>query len=909
MKKISVIIPVYNAEEFLGRCIESVINQTLKDIEIILINDGSNDNSQKIIDTYKMKFPNIIKSKTIKNSGASNARNIGIEMAEGEYIGFVDSDDYIDKTMYEKLYNKSKKENSDIVVSGYFVEKRKNIRAYQNGHMEQYDKNILENPNIFIYGVPYLWNKIFKRSLILENNIKLDNDLDIFEDLNFVYKVYIKANKISKVNEPLYYYIKENESSLTSKFSDKFFDIFPAIQKLKRFYKENDVYEELEDHLIYIALNHMYIRCNMNVSFKQIFKKYKYIDNVFSFMNKEFQNWKQHEFYFKRNKKNKKEYISKVHWKVLTLFQVMGINKILKINNKIFKKFRRYNPIGYTYIKYYHNLPLKDNLVLIDSQHGNDINGNMFYLIKEMNDNIEYSDFDIYLGVDKNRIEEFNRKLRFYNIKNVKLVLNKTKKYMKLLATAKFLFTDTSFVANLIKKDGQVYLNTWHGTPLKTLGRSTKSDFENIPNLQKNFVVADYLLYPSEYMMEHMLEDYMLDNIAKNKVLLCGYPRNSIFFNTSRREQVKKELNVSDDELIAYMPTWRGTLAKKDNDEYINQLKRYLDYISKNLNSNQKLYVNVHPYIKDFIDFDEYNNIYSFPKDYETYDFLNICDTLITDYSSVFFDFAVTHKKIILFVYDEKRYLSERGLYINLSDLPFHKVYTVEELMKEINNKEIVNYTEFLNKFCKYDQPDIPKKICEKIILEKETDLKEINMPNNGKENVLILLKNFSNKKVNKKFFELISEIEDDKYNYYVGYINRFIKKYSYNLIKLPQKIKYMGQLYSMCNISFWTKIRIAAHNRLRIKLDFNSNKYDIILKDELKRIYGDIAFKTVIVLGEEKELRIRLFSKFENAFKILYNCNQKNLKDYKGNYDYLISEEELNKFLNLNDIVELGEK
>ena len=909
MKKVSIIVPVYNADKFLRRCIDSILNQTLEELEIILINDGSTDESQKIIDDYQKRFPDIIKSEVIENSGASVARNRGITIAQGEYIGFVDSDDYIETTMYEKLYKKAEQENSDIVVSGYFVENDKNIRAYQIGHGEEYNKNIKDNPNILVYGVPYLWNKIFKRDLVVNSGIVLDKDLQVFEDLCFTYELYVKANRISKVDEPLYYYMKENEESLTASFSDKFFDIFLAIKKLKEFCIQNKMYEELEEYLIYTALNHMFIRCNMKISFRQLLKKYNYINKVFGFMKKEFPNWKEHELYFKIKNKNKKEYTSKIHWKIMTLLQVTNINKPFKVANKFAKKLKRYNPIGHIYIQYYYKLPIEDNLILIDSQHGNDINGNMFYLIKEMNDNPEYGHFNICLGVDKNRIEEFKRKLAFYGIKNIKLILNKTREYMKILATAKYLLTDTSFVANYIKKKGQIYLNTWHGTPLKTLGRSTKNDFENIPNLQKNFVVADYLLYPSEYMMQHMLEDYMLDNIAKNKILLCGYPRNAIFLDNIRREKVREELMLTGKQLIAYMPTWRGTLGKKDKDEYIANLKEYLDYIDQNLNENQIFYINVHPYIKDAIQLDNYTNVKLFPKEYETYDFLNICDILITDYSSVFFDYALTRKKIILFTYDEESYLSERGMYLDLNDLPFPKAYTVEELVQKINDNTQVNYKEFLEKFCQYDEKEISKKICEKVILGKENDIKEIDMPNNNKENVLILLKNFSNKNINKRFFELLDKTKEYKYNYYVGYINRFVRKYSYNLIKLPKEIRYMGQLYSMCNISFWEKIRIFFHNRLNIKINFQSGKYDCILRDELKRIYGDINFKTIILLGEEKELRIRLFSKYENAFRILYDCKQKNLKDYRDNYHYLISEEELGAFSNLNNIVELGEK
>ena len=909
MKKISVIVPVYNSEEFIERCIKSIINQTLKDIEIILINDGSTDKSQEIIERYKNEYPNIIKAKKIKNSGAANARNVGLTLAEGEYIGFLDSDDYIDEKMYEKMYNKACKESADIVVSAYFVENKKNIRAYQLGHMEQYGKSIKENPDIFVYGVPYLWNKIFRRKII-EEKIKFSNNIKIFEDLEIVYKAYIKANKISKVDEPLYYYVKENPESLTAKFSEKFFDIFSAIKGLKEFCKQNRCYYELKDYILFIALNHIYIRCNMRVNTNQYKMKINYINSAFDFLNKEFPDWEQHQYYFEIKRKNKKKYTSKLYWKRNTLIKMLRIDIILKKYRKIKRKIKKYNNIGGKYIKYYKTMPINEKLILIDSQHGNDINGNMFYIIKELCTNIEYREYKIWLGVSKKRKKEFERKIEFYNLTEVNLVVNETKKYMKLLASAKFLFTDTSFNPYFIKKDGQIYLNTWHGTPLKTLGRSTKKDFEGIANLQKNFVVADYLLYPSEYMMTNMINDYMLENVAKNKVLLAGYPRNAVFLNDDRREKVREELNLKGKEVIAYMPTWRGTLSKKNTKEYIEVLKKYLDIISKNLNTNQILYVNVHPYIKDYIEFKNFNNILAFPSEYETYDFLNVCDILITDYSSVFFDFALTRKKIILFTYDKEEYLSERGLYLNLEELPFPEVDNALRLIEEINNKQINNYDQFIKKFCNYDRPNISNEICNMIVLNKKTNLKILDIPCNKKNNVLILVKNFSNKLINKKLFELIEETNEIKYNYYIGYVSRWVRKYSYNLLKLPREFKYMGQLFSFCDMSTKDKITFKLYNKLNKKIRFNLEHYREIMKNELKRIYGNIEFNAIFVFGEEKRTRIDLFANYsENALKILYKKNNDKEGYYNNKYNYVLRENDINRFKNINQIIEIGEK
>ena len=166
--KVSVIIPVYNVEKYIDKCLSSLVNQTLKDIEIIVVNDGSPDNSQKIIDKYVKKYPKKIKSFIKENGGQGSARNFGLTKANGEYIGYVDSDDYVELDMYEKLYNKAKTNNYDIVTCGNY-----NVS-------ENYENKIVDNivtiyksktENI-IFGKMAVWNKIYKKEILVNNNIE-----------------------------------------------------------------------------------------------------------------------------------------------------------------------------------------------------------------------------------------------------------------------------------------------------------------------------------------------------------------------------------------------------------------------------------------------------------------------------------------------------------------------------------------------------------------------------------------------------------------------------------------------------------------------------------------------------------------------------------------------------------------
>ena len=194
MIKISVIVPVYNTEKYLPKCLDSLVNQTLKDIEIIIVNDGSPDNSQKIIDDYVKKYKNI-KAFEKKNGGLSDARNYGIKKASGEYIAFLDSDDYVTVDMYEKMYKKAISQHFDMVVCDLnYVYNDKVVKAYSNIKDDTTD---IRKAMINIY--PAAWNKIFKKELF-DRGIEFKKNV-WFEDVEFIYRLLPNIKSIGVVHE------------------------------------------------------------------------------------------------------------------------------------------------------------------------------------------------------------------------------------------------------------------------------------------------------------------------------------------------------------------------------------------------------------------------------------------------------------------------------------------------------------------------------------------------------------------------------------------------------------------------------------------------------------------------------------------------------------------------------------
>ena len=192
-------MPIYNVEEYLDRSIGSLLNQTLKDIEIILIDDGSTDKSLEIVKHYAESNSDRIKYMSVKNGGAAKARNLGLSIAEGEYIGFVDSDDFVDATMFEKMYSLAKSDDAEIVTCGYNRIDYNDIQKRDIKSRSCFGKNVFQAPELISNNVPYIWNKIFKHSLITETGIHFEENLRIFEDLVFTYKLFLNANRISRV--------------------------------------------------------------------------------------------------------------------------------------------------------------------------------------------------------------------------------------------------------------------------------------------------------------------------------------------------------------------------------------------------------------------------------------------------------------------------------------------------------------------------------------------------------------------------------------------------------------------------------------------------------------------------------------------------------------------------------------
>ena len=230
--------------------------------------------------------------------------------------------------------------------------------------------------------------------------------------------------------------------------------------------------------------------------------------------------------------------------------------KLKKLKEKIITLIKNRH-----YLKYYYKKPIQENYVLIESKQGEDLAGNMFYTLKEISQN--HKNYQVFLVATPEKEGTLSKLLKKHELDNVKIVIHNSFEYFEKLATCKYLFNDTSFPMAFTKREGQVYTNTWHGTPLKQMGKDVVNRRFAIGNVKRNFMFADYLVYPNDEMKDKMLSSYGLKELYQGTILNAGYPRNAVFFDRESEKNIRKKLKLEGKQVIVYMPTWRGQMTKK----------------------------------------------------------------------------------------------------------------------------------------------------------------------------------------------------------------------------------------------------------------------------------------------------------------------------------------------------------
>ena len=722
MTFISIIIPCNTEKRYLRDCLDSIAEENLDDFEIILILNGVDEDIYEFLEKYNSLNINTLHFD--EEIGVAKARNIGLDNARGEYIYFIDADDYLDKNSLDKLINVARKTNADLINGGRrktpFIRERfdeeldkmskKLFKKNELSNME-FSIKLLIGSTRDIQELISCLHCLIKKDKI--SNIRFDETKKFFTDYDFMINVLENVNEFYGVEDALYAKrIRDdpvNSPSLTQEIKLNDFSIH--FKQYSRIKKLLDNKKDIQFKILSSEIKRV------------MFKYYYYIFSHKFFKNKN-KEWRT--IYFDKICEISEDFNEFVNWK--------SKNEIKALQNRDIKSFERFVKarFNYVYVKrilknhwrfnvllydnIYNKKDVKDNQIIFTSFGGKYYSDSPKYLYEYLYEN--YNDkFDFVWVINDKSIEIPG---------NPKKVKRFSREYYKEVAKSKYWVTNGRHPARLTKKDNQVIVSTWHGTPLKKLGLDIGDIYTKNPNIKKSYIKHgnewDYLISPNKYTSNILKSCFAYSR----DVLETGYPRNDILYNASENQidQIKKNLNLPNDKkIILYAPTWR-------DDEFYDTgsikftLKLELDKLKEAISNEYIILVRTHYFIADKLDLSEFEG---FAFDVSRYNDIAelylISDLLITDYSSVFFDFANLKRPILYYTYDLEKYEGMlRGFYIDIhNEVPGPLLFTTEEVIDSINDIESIKkeysekYDVFYERFCNIDDGNASKRIVNEV--------------------------------------------------------------------------------------------------------------------------------------------------------------------------------------------------
>ena len=240
---VSIIVPAYNVERYLEKCLESLVSQSYKNLEIIVVNDGSTDSTQSIIDSYTLKYPHIIKSYKKLNGGIADTRNFGLSKVNGHYFTFLDSDDYMEENTIEKLVDVADENDSDVVFSDFWW-------TYASKEVIGKEGNYSNNKEMLIGMFATLWNKLYRTEFTRNLNFKFPTGYR-YEDASFLYKMVPYIRRWQYVQVPFVHYV-QRRGSITHNHNEKVKDMIYVFDDLVEYYKKNELYDTYKDEIEFL---------------------------------------------------------------------------------------------------------------------------------------------------------------------------------------------------------------------------------------------------------------------------------------------------------------------------------------------------------------------------------------------------------------------------------------------------------------------------------------------------------------------------------------------------------------------------------------------------------------------------------------------------------------------------------
>lgn len=710
MPTISVIMPVYNTEEFLDHSIQSLLSQTYQDWELLLINDASTDDSKEIIEKYAQMNGKIKAFHFDIRKGVGAARNFGVGQAIGKYIYFLDSDDYLAEDTLQLLI-----EN----INDYDVICGKMVASHVSGKTKEeilQSKELLQEVELYteekyrLIGNNSVLNKLFKKSFIDRHQLHFSENVEIYADLTFVILAFLQTKEVPYLDSSIYFKRKRNDpisnpALMQTAVEDRVKDFLYVYNALKDAYTENELHTFLDNQLLRLYRKTI-------VGF---FRKNENVDGIYTELKASVKrihpaNLKKHRYVIKKEIKTlMKGDID--DFKKVNLWH----HRFRKIKNALKGRTRFYIQL---YRGLFLRLPMEEKTVVFESFLGKSYSDNPKYIYEYMiQNNMDYK--YVWIVREKKDIPGNPIQVKRFSLR-----------YYYYFARAKYWVSNSRLPRTLHKRDGNVYLQTWHGTPLKTLVFDIKDIYSADPKYKKNFYLQsrrwDYLSSPNQYSSDIFRRAFKYEN----ELLEFGYPRNDILYQKNTEKDIlalKKEMNLpTDKKVILYAPTWRDDeFYSRGNYKFTLQLE--LNELQKKFGSEYVIVLRMHYFIASQLDISEFSEFaYDFSKYDDIAELYLVSDILITDYSSVFFDYANLRRPILFYTYDLEKYRDKlRGFYIDIEkEVPGPLLMTTEEVIDAIQHIEDVKttyekrYEQFYNRFCQWDDGKASEKTVKRVFLD-----------------------------------------------------------------------------------------------------------------------------------------------------------------------------------------------
>jgi len=567
------------------------------------------------------------------------------------------------------------------------------------------------------------------------------------------------------------------------------------------------------------------------------------------------------------------------------------------------------------YTEYYETFDIENNMILYESYHGSSISCNPYAIFKSLlTDEAFNNNRHVWVLNDKSKIPN-----ELKDNVNIVFITRDCDLYMRYLAKAKYLVNNVSFPEYFIRKEEQVYLNTWHGTPIKGLGKDIKDEFMAHKNVTRNFLQASHLIQPNKYTSDILLDRYDVKDVFGGIVAQTGYPRQDLMLNITEEQKTKllKKLNISNKKkIVLYAPTWRGLhgTAVFDTTRLEEDIKSIIEL------EDIHFLFRGHHMIEGLVSNLNIGNVLV-PNDIDTNSLLSVVDVLITDYSSIAFDYMAMEKPIIYYTYDREEYEAERGLYLPLEDLGGVICQNSEELLESLSttiksNEITIKQKEAQKEFCLYDDGKATQRVIDLVFKNKKENIDIVNKTN--KKSILFYGGPFLPNGIISSFINLLNHIDYDKYAVTVVVEPNKIKQYPNRLEqvgKLDKRIRILGRVGGMINRleEDWIIDKFDVQSRLA-----NNEMWEIYTKAhkrDMRRLLGYNSFDYFVNFEGYNTFWVSLFASFNNEnnsiflhndihaeWKLKFPYLEKNIKLYDF-YKNVVSVSEINMNVNIEKL------